>query len=41
MDIDGVVWQGELFIRAPIMDNGELIVPRRPGWGVELNEAAV
>ena len=41
IDIDSVAWRDELFINAPVVENGELIVPDRPGWGVEVNEAAV
>jgi galactonate dehydratase len=41
IDIDSVSWRDELFINAPVVENGELIVPDRPGWGVDVNEAAV
>jgi L-alanine-DL-glutamate epimerase-like enolase superfamily enzyme len=41
IDIDSVAWRDELFINAPVVENGELIVPDRPGWGVDVNEAAV
>ena len=41
IDIDSIAWRDELFINAPIMENGDLIVPDRPGWGVDVNEAAV
>ena len=41
IDIDSVSWRDELFINAPAIENGELIVPKGPGWGVEVNEAAV
>jgi L-alanine-DL-glutamate epimerase-like enolase superfamily enzyme len=41
IDIDSVAWRDELFINAPIIENGELIIPDRPGWGVDVNEAAV
>ena len=34
-------WRDELFINAPEIENGELILPTGPGWGVEVNEAAV
>jgi L-alanine-DL-glutamate epimerase-like enolase superfamily enzyme len=36
-----VSWRDELFIDAPVIENGELIVPKGPGWGVGVNEAAV
>ena len=41
IDIDSVSWRDELFLNAPAIENGELIVPKGPGWGVEVNEAAV
>jgi galactonate dehydratase len=41
IDIDSVSWRDELFLNAPAIENGELIVPTGPGWGVEVNEAAV
>ncbi|MBS0642416.1 MAG: mandelate racemase/muconate lactonizing enzyme family protein [Proteobacteria bacterium] len=41
IDIDSVAWRDELFINAPVIENGELILPTGPGWGVEVNEEAV
>ena len=41
INIDSVSWRDGLFIGAPVVENGELIVPDRPGWGVDDNEAAV
>ena len=41
IDIDSVSWRDELFINAPKIENGDLILPTGPGWGVEVNEAAV
>jgi len=41
IDIDSVSWRDELFVNAPVIENGELILPTGPGWGVEVNEAAV
>ena len=41
IDIDSVAWRDELFVNAPAIDNGDLILPTGPGWGVEVNEAAV
>ena len=34
-------WRDELFLNAPAIENGELVLPKGPGWGVEVNEAAV
>jgi len=41
IDIDSVSWRDELFLNAPAIENGELVIPKGPGWGVEVNEAAV
>ena len=41
VDIDSVAWRDELFLNAPVIENGELVLPSGPGWGVEVNEAAV
>jgi galactonate dehydratase len=41
IDIDGIAWRDELFINAPLIENGELVLPERPGWGIDVNEAAV
>jgi len=39
-DIDRIAWDHELFTYAPEYKDGYLIVPDRPGWGTEPNEAA-
>ena len=41
IDIDSVKWRDELFVNPPAIENGELVLPTGPGWGVEVNEAAV
>ena len=41
MDVDGVPWRPEFYTHAPIVENGELIVPDRPGWGTDIDERAV
>jgi L-alanine-DL-glutamate epimerase-like enolase superfamily enzyme len=40
-DVDAVPWRDDLVDTPPIIDNGELVLPTKPGWGVEVNEAAV
>ena len=40
-DIDSVPWRDELVDAPPVIDNGEFILPAKPGWGIEVNEAAV
>jgi L-alanine-DL-glutamate epimerase-like enolase superfamily enzyme len=41
IDIDDVPWKDDLVTEPPRIENGHLIVPTRPGWGADVNEAAV
>ncbi|MBN8900453.1 MAG: hypothetical protein BGO51_01965 [Rhodospirillales bacterium 69-11] len=41
IDVDSVSWRDELFHSAPAIEDGELVLPTGPGWGVEPNEAAI
>jgi hypothetical protein len=41
IDIDSVSWHDELFANPPAIEDGELVLPTGPGWGVEVNEKAV
>lgn len=40
-DVDAVAWRDELVDVPPVVENGELVLPDRPGWGIEVNEEAV
>ena len=40
-DIDAVPWRDELVDAPPVIENGEFVLPNRPGWGMEVNEAGV
>jgi L-alanine-DL-glutamate epimerase-like enolase superfamily enzyme len=40
-DIDRIAWDHELFTHVPEFAGGCLLVPDRPGWGTEPNEAAL
>ena len=40
-DIDRIAWDHELFSQVPEIVDGYLIMPDRPGWGIEPNEAAI
>ncbi len=40
-DIDRLPWDHELFSHVPEFDAGHLLLPDRPGWGIEPNEAAI
>jgi galactonate dehydratase len=37
-DIDRIAWDHELFTHVPVIENGHLVMPDRPGWGTEPNE---
>ena len=41
IDIDDVPWKDDLVTRAPSIADGHLLLPEGPGWGAEVNEAAV
>ncbi len=41
IDIDDVPWKDELVTHPPEIEDGHLIVPSRPGWGTDVNEAVV
>jgi L-alanine-DL-glutamate epimerase-like enolase superfamily enzyme len=41
LDVDGVAWQDELVTTPPRIVDGSLVLPDGPGWGTEVNEAAV
>jgi galactonate dehydratase len=40
-DIDSVPWRDEFVTAVPVTENGEMVLPTGPGWGVDINEAAV
>lgn len=39
VDVDDVPWKDELVDHPPVIERGELLIPSRPGWGADLNEA--
>jgi L-alanine-DL-glutamate epimerase-like enolase superfamily enzyme len=41
IDIDRLPWDDELFTAAPKIENGELVVPDTPGWGIDPDEKAL
>jgi len=41
MDIDDVSWKGEFVTHQPVIEEGHLVVPSRPGWGTDVDEKAV
>lgn len=40
-DVDRIAWDAELFDHVPEIVDGHLVMPDRPGWGIEPNEAAL
>ena len=40
IDIDDVPWKDEV-VSPPTIENGHLVMPDGPGWGVNVNEAAI
>jgi len=40
-DIDRLPWDHELVTHVPVIENGHLVMPDRPGWGTEPNEDAI
>jgi len=41
IDIDRLPWDHELFTHLPLIEDGHLVVPDRPGWGTEPIEEAL
>ena len=41
IDIDSTPWRDEFVSRPPVIENGEFVLPDLPGWGTEVNEAAI
>lgn len=41
IDIDDVPWKDEVVTHPPVIEQGHLLLPKRPGWGLEVNEKAV
>ncbi len=41
IDLDDVPWKMDLLTDPFVIENGELIVPDRPGWGSDINEEVV
>ena len=40
-DTDGVPWRHEFYTHAPEIVGGKMMVPNRPGWGTDIDEAGV
>ena len=40
-DVDEVPWRNDIFTHPPVIENGQFVLPTRPGWGTDINEEAV
>jgi L-alanine-DL-glutamate epimerase-like enolase superfamily enzyme len=40
-DVDEVPWKPKLLTKPPVIENGEFVLPAGPGWGTEVDEAAL
>ena len=38
IDVDGVPWKDDLVDEPPVVEDGDVVLPTRPGWGADLNE---
>ena len=41
IDIDSAPWRDEFYTVVPVIENGEFVLPKGPGWGIDVNEKAV
>ena len=41
IDIDEVPWMSEFFTEPLMIENGELVLNQKPGWGMDVNEEVV
>ena len=41
IDIDSAPWRDEFVKEVPVIDKGDYILPKGPGWGVEVDEAGL
>ena len=41
IDIDDVRWKDDIVTHPPVIENGDLLLPKVPGWGADVNEEFV
>src|SRR6516165_9726143 len=41
IDIDDVKWKDDIVTDPPVIENGDLVLPKGPGWGADVNEEFV
>lgn len=40
-EVEDMPWRGDFYTHAPVIENGEMLIPDRPGWGTDVIEEAV
>ncbi|HEX3972674.1 MAG TPA: mandelate racemase/muconate lactonizing enzyme family protein, partial [Stellaceae bacterium] len=40
-EVDDVPWKHDFVTHPPVIENGDLMIPTRPGWGADVNEEAI
>ena len=40
-EADDMPWNHDFVTNPVVVENGELVLPKGPGWGTEVNEAAL
>ncbi|RMF87307.1 MAG: mandelate racemase/muconate lactonizing enzyme family protein, partial [Nitrospinota bacterium] len=40
-DVDDVPWKDAIVTDPPVIEEGHLLIPNKPGWGTELNEEEI
>ncbi len=41
IDMDSVKWRDEFVTSPPVIENGNLVLPTAPGWGIDIDEKGV
>jgi galactonate dehydratase len=41
IDIDDVTWKDDIVTVPPVIENGDFVLPKGPGWGADINEEFV
>jgi galactonate dehydratase len=41
IDIDSAPWRDEFYTSVPVIEDGAFVLPKGPGWGMDVNEKAV
>ena len=41
IDIDDVLWKDDIVTEPPVIEHGDLVLPKAPGWGADINEEFV